>query len=623
MTAICGIVGEWARARDASANLENMLAVLGGTGNRITATWSDRTGECRLGITDRYGSTAQPRVLERGNLAAVCDGHVFDRGAGWNTDERLLERWSDRTARELGRTDAQFAFALWDADRGRLTLARDALGVRSIFYYASARGLVFASTIEALLRHPGVPRAVDERAVSLFLTFLNVPAPHTLFRGISKLPPGSFAVATARGVERTEKFWTIVDDPLPAVDNMGHYVERVRKLHLDAVASRVTTGPMAALLSGGNDSSANVALMAKLGVAPLHTFTVGMAEFEGQDRYSDLIHARKVAKLVGSEHHERVLTLDEFIASMSDVIDAQDDLVSEPSSVFLHHALRMVREAGLRTVITGEANDELSCGHGEMVRIRDGYLQRWRPLMKMPRVVRRIAAAIAPVIAPARAEVLARAADDGEYFWNFEIAWNDRDKDQILTPSALDRTREVRASSIVAERAQALRAQGHSRHDYLAYVIATMMQDHYLGNLMLGKLEHLSSRLGVEARCPYTAPAYVHFVYNIPSQFKTRDGEVKSFFKAAIGELLPHEIIYRPKQGFRTPLAELFRGPFGDWAKPIILDRGMTAAGVLRRDALSNLITEHKRGGRDLSTRLWTALVLNMWHERWIDRSLR
>jgi asparagine synthase (glutamine-hydrolysing) len=140
---------------------------------------------------------------------------------------------------------------------------------------------------------------------------------------------------------------------------------------------------------------------------------------------------------------------------------------------------------------------------------------------------------------------------------------------------------------------------------------------------MLGKLEHLSSRLGVEARCPYTSPAYVHFVYNIPSRFKTRDGEVKSFFKAAIGELLPHEIIHRPKQGFRTPLAELFRGPFGEWATPVLLDRGMTAAGLLRRDTLAQHLAEHRRGGRDLSTRLWTALVLNMWHERWIERGVR
>jgi asparagine synthase (glutamine-hydrolysing) len=144
------------------------------------------------------------------------------------------------------------------------------------------------------------------------------------------------------------------------------------------------------------------------------------------------------------------------------------------------------------------------------------------------------------------------------------------------------------------------------------------MQDHYLGNLMLGKLEQLSGRLGIEARCPYAAPPYVHFVYNIPARCKVRRGEVKAFFRAAIADVLPDEIIHRPKQGFRTPAAELFRGGFGRWAEPYLLETGLVRAGLLRREPLAALLAAHRRGDADLSTRLWTALVLNLWHERWI-----
>jgi len=270
----------------------------------------------------------------------------------------------------------------------------------------------------------------------------------------------------------------------------------------------------------------------------------------------------------------------------------------------------------LPVVITGEANDEISCGHQGMIEIRDRHDDRWRPLMKLPRVVRRLLAAAAPIVSPRHADVLARAAGDGEYFWSYEVAWGDLDKPTILTRGALSRTRDEPAAAHVAARAGAIRRAG--RRDYLAHVVAMMMQDHYLGNLMLGKLEQLSSRLGIEARCPYTAPAYVHFVYNIPSRFKARHGLVKAFFKDAIRDLLPREIIHRPKQGFRTPTPELFRGPFGLWAQPYLLDAGLTRAGVLRRDTLRVMLDEHRRGARDLSTRLWTALVLNLWHERWI-----
>jgi asparagine synthase (glutamine-hydrolysing) len=285
--------------------------------------------------------------------------------------------------------------------------------------------------------------------------------------------------------------------------------------------------------------------------------------------------------------------------------------------VFLHHALDMVRELGIRTVITGEANDEISCGHGGMVDVRDGYYRRWRPLMRLPRVVRRVLAQAAPIFSPRHADVLARAAADDEYFWSYEIGWTDHDKASIMTRDAIRRTRGAEARPIVAERARATRASPQTA-DYLGHVIGMMMQDHYLGNLMLGKLEQLSSRLGIEARCPYTAPAYVHFVYNIPARFKAARGEVKSFFKAAIRDLLPHDIIHRPKQGFRTPTPELFRGKFGTWAEPILLETGLTRTGVLRKDAIGRLLDEHRSGAHDRSTRLWTALVLNLWHERWV-----
>jgi asparagine synthase (glutamine-hydrolysing) len=148
-----------------------------------------------------------------------------------------------------------------------------------------------------------------------------------------------------------------------------------------------------------------------------------------------------------------------------------------------------------------------------------------------------------------------------------------------------------------------------------------MMQDYYFGNLMLGKLDLLTGHLGLEARCPYTEPKYAHFVYNIPAKFKQKDGMVKYFFKKAIAGILPDSIIYRPKQGFRTPVVELFRGPLGDWGREALLDGGLTRTGFLRRDVLERLLREHRTGGEEVdhSNRLWTVLMLNLWHRRWIE----
>ena len=173
-------------------------------------------------------------------------------------------------------------------------------------------------------------------------------------------------------------------------------------------------------------------------------------------------------------------------------------------------------------------------------------------------------------------------------------------------------------SSIVARNRRRVDASEHGRRDYMNYMIYSMMQDNYFGNLMLSKLELLSARLGLESRCPYTEPAYAHWVYNVPAKLKARDGWVKYFFKKAIEGVLPDDIIYRPKQGFRTPVQELFAGRLGDWARPILLETGFTKLGLLRQDRLSDLLERHRRREGDFSNKLWTAMVLNLWYARWL-----
>jgi asparagine synthase (glutamine-hydrolysing) len=369
-------------------------------------------------------------------------------------------------------------------------------------------------------------------------------------------------------------------------------------------------------LSGGNDSSANASLLSRDRSRTLHTFTVGLADLEGDAKYNDIEYARRVAASIGSTHHERLLSTDEFLRTIPLTIDAMDDLVSEPSAVFLHHALRLAAEEGLRVVMTGEANDELCCGHGGMMHIREGYYRRWLPYLGKPEWVRHALAGLAPALSPGRRDILERAARSDEYFWSYETAWMDTDKAAVLAPDLLRRT--PRAGRVAAACRSRFDASPHTGRDYLAYVIYAMMQDFYFTNLMLGKLDLLAASLGIEPRCPYTAPAYAHFVFNIPAALKARNGLVKYFFKKAIEGVLDDDIIYRPKQGFRTPVIELFRGALGKWAEPILLDAGLTRDGLLRRDHLAETLRKHRAGERDYSNRLWAAMSLNLWHERWI-----
>jgi len=474
---------------------------------------------------------------------------------------------------------------------------------------------------------PDVPVEADDIAASHYLTFLTVPGPRTLFKGISKLAAGSTATFDASGNADVKPFWDLLWDPVAEVDDESFYVNRVRQLHEGAVARRmVPSGPIAALVSGGNDSSANASIIARKireaggNVAQqLQTFTVGLKQFEGEAKYNDLMYAKQVADFIGSTHHESLMTNDEFLATIGVTIDAMDDLVSEPSSIFLHHALKLAKSHGTKVVITGEANDELSCGHGEMISIRDGYYRRWLPFSRLPGVLKKLAAAVAPMVSPKRSDILRRAAAGEEYFWNYEIAWPQSEMGSILSPEGIRATASEQASAVVARDVERIRASAHSGRDYLNHMIYRMMQDYYFGNLMLGKLDLLAGQLGLDARCPYTEQDYAHFVYNIPAKFKQRNGTVKYFFKKAIAGILPDSIIYRPKQGFRTPVSELFKGPLADWGQRAILDEGFTGKGFLRRDELARLLAAHRTGVPDFSNRLWTVLVLNLWHKRWIE----
>jgi asparagine synthase (glutamine-hydrolysing) len=585
----------------------------------------------------------QPAVARGADPASflVLDGEVFNadevrsfvRGAGRSLRsdddaELVLHLYEMEGPSGLRRIDGAFTFALWDGKRGALVLGRDFLGVRALYYRATPSGVIFASEIKALLAVPDVAAEVDEVAVSHYLTFLTVPGPRTLFRGVSKLAAGSTATFGASGDADVKPFWDLLWDPVPEVDDEAFYVNRVRQLHDTAVERRMVQGPIAALVSGGNDSSANASIIARKikegGGNPremLQTFTVGLKEHEGSPKYNDLMYAKQVADFIGSEHHEKLLTTDEFLETIPITVDAMDDLVSEPSAVFLHAALRLARDHGLKVVVTGEANDELSCGHGEMIKIREGYYRRWLPFSRLPNPVKKLAAAAAPMLAPKRSDILRRAAAGEEYFWNFEIAWPESEKGSILSPSALRATASESAGAVVMRDAERLRRSAHGNRDYLNHIVYRMMQDYYFGNLMLGKLDLLAGQLGLDARCPYTERDYAHFVYNIPAPFKQKDGTVKYFFKKAIAGILPDSIIYRPKQGFRTPVSELFKGPLADWGQAALLDGGLTRSGFLRRDTISQLLTEHRTGVPDHSNRLWTILVLNLWHKRWIESS--
>jgi asparagine synthase (glutamine-hydrolysing) len=630
MSAICGLFGRLSAEPSAAESLATMLRAMSGRASGASESFVAEH-DVKLGVRSGPGGGSAVRSTPDRRFYGVMDGEIFNRRdvVAWlagkssnpgNCDdtELALRLFAEEGVDGFKRVDGQFAIAIWERGANRLTLIRDFLGVIPVYYSSSPRGAMFASEAKGLLAHPASSGSYDLGAVSDYLTFLSVPAPSTLFAGVQKLLPGHAVAIDAAGNATLTRYWDLLDAPVPEREDAEFYIDRVRELHKQSVQRRMVAGPIGSMLSGGNDSSANAALMARYATGPLHTFTVGLKEVEGEPAYTDLAYARKVAEHIGSTHHELMITTDEFIGTIPRITELLDDLVSEPSSIFLYKALELAKSEGLTTVLTGEANDEIGCGHGEMINIRNGYYRRWAPFMRWPSSVRKLLAVVGPLVSPQRADILGRAARDDDYFWSFEIGWPDSRKGDVMTSGGLRRLGAHTSRTTIGERRKHFERSEHARRDYLNYIVYAMMQNVYFGNLMLGKLDLLARGLGLDARCPYSEPQYAHFVYNIPARYKMQDGMVKWFFKKAIEGLLPNEIIYRPKQGFRTPVVELFRGPLATWARPYLLDGGFTKEGLISRSHIERLLEEHRRGPVDHSNKLWTLMVLNLWHERWV-----
>ena len=410
MSAICGIVGESATGGRGRRDVSIMLEVLRPRGpeSAIIHEQSDGGRPLAFGMRQVGKGGGQP-VVARGDDPAnflIYDGTIFNARSCAATSRApgascaaTRRRAVDAPLRDGGRQAASAAstgssaLAIWERRRQTLMLARDNLGVRAIYYRATPGGVIFASEIKALLAVPDVPAEIDEVGGSHYLTFLTVPGPRTLFRGISKLAAGSTATFGPAGGQRRRP---AVLGPALGSGARGRRRELLRRPRAPAprraVSRRMIDGPVAALVSGGNDSSANASIMARkireAGGDPkttLHTFTVGLKELEGNPKYNDLVYAKQVADYIGSTHHEKLVSADEFLETIPTTIEALDDLVSEPScDLPAPRARRWRRTRAWGSSCIGEANDELSCGHGEMIRIREGYYRSWLPFSKLP-----------------------------------------------------------------------------------------------------------------------------------------------------------------------------------------------------------------------------------------------
>jgi asparagine synthase (glutamine-hydrolysing) len=618
----------------------------------------------RLSIIDLSDSASQPMSNEDGSLWITFNGEIYNhlrlraelKSAGHDfktesSDTEVLlhgyEQWGLQGL--LDRVHGDFAFALWDNSKQIMSLVRDRIGVKPLYFALQQGRLLFGSEIKAILAHPAVERDVDPCAMFHYLSFLTTPAPMTMFKGIFKIPAGFFIQLNAAGEFTAKRYWDAV--PGQSIDQASvkrlsdsarekFYVDGIRSRLEDAVEERMMSDvPFGVFLSGGIDSSTNVALMAKSMDRPVDTFTIG---FKDHTHLNEIEYADMVAKKYQTNHHQILIDEKDMIGYLDDLIHHQDEPIADWVCIPLYFVSKLAKDNGVTVIQVGEGSDEQFCGYASYMGYLDLYHKYWRPFQNyLPGFAQRGVAAGAATLASFRpslevyADIIDRAARKREHFWSGAITFWDMMKKQLVVEDSIHASEDIPSELL----SSGLLPMSYLDNDTFAViqsflepfdrqnpgqdVLTRMIYNEFklrLPELLLMRVDKVTMSESLEARVPFLAHKLVEFSMDIPMEWKVKNHTAKYLLKRAVEGLIPDEIIYRKKMGFGAPMSQWLKGDFGHQVQASLLNSGLLERGFFRRDYIENLFADHRSGRRDNSLYLWTLFNLTAWYDYWVEQ---
>ena len=600
--------------------------------------WTDERGRCSLGhrrlaIVDLSAAGHQPMGNEDGTVWVSFNGEIYNhqalrpaleqrghRFASRTDTEVIVHLWEEEGIRCVERLDGMFSLAIFDGRTGELFLARDRLGKKPVYYAQPAGGFVFASEIKALLEHPAISPDLDEDAFHHYLTFVCTPAPMTMFAGIRKLAPAERMLVKPDGRIVSDVYWSpMAGPPTAELDAMSEAELETRLLELlrGSIEKRMMSDvPFGVFLSGGVDSSTNVALMSELMSDPVRTFSVAFAEYE---EYNELQYARRVARRYGTDHHEVVIGSDDLASFLPEMVHHQDEPIADWVCVPLYYVSKLARDSGTIVVQVGEGSDELFHGYQNYVDAVARRRRYWEPFQRVPSPVRSVAGRSALGLAGRvgrgryHAQYVADAAAGRVPFWGGAIAWQGQMKDRMLTngrvhPDAYDVVERLWAD---AERER----PGADVLQKMTYLELKLR----LAELLLMRVDKMTMATSVEARVPFLDHELVQFAIALPEHYKVRDGVGKHLLKTAVDGLVDHDLVWRRKQGFSAPVSEWLRSGLGEQVQREIRSSALAERALIDYDHVDGLWAAH-RGGQEWSFQLWNLYNVSAWYDHWVAR---
>ena len=635
---MCGLCGFLNLHRDtnsdtAHATLKRMTAQLHHRGPDDSGTWQDADagiglGHTRLSILDLSPEGHQPMHSADGRFVLVFNGEIYNHqalrqeleeaesGIAWrgHSDTEVLlaaiVHWGLEAA--LKRSNGMFALALWDRQDKTLQLARDRPGEKPMYYGMAGKTLLFGSELKALRVHPAWQGEIDRDALSLLMRHMYIPAPYSIYRGIAKLPPGTFITFRAaqglREMPQPVAYWSarhVLEDcwqnPLQLADSEA--TDALEALLRDAVGLRMEADvPLGAFLSGGIDSSTVVALMQAQARQPVRTFSIGFRE----DGYDEAQYARAVAAHLGTDHTELYVEPEQARAVIPDLPTLYDEPFADSSQIPTFLVSRLARQH-VTVALSGDGGDELFGGY---TRYALG-LNIHRQLQCVPAGLRRplgqlidlLPTGLLPAHPAGRMELLADILKEPRaelLYRNLISHW--RHPERVVINS--------RETTTVLNDP----AQWPALPDFLHFMMYTDLLS-YLPDDVLAKVDRASMGVSLEARVPLLDHRVAEFSWRLPGQQKRRNGEGKWLLKQVLDRHVPRSLIDRPKKGFGVPIDTWLRGPLREWAEELLSERVLREGGYFQPAAVRKRWQEHLEGKKDWSHALWNVLVFGSWVE--------
>jgi len=636
---MCGITGFWIEAPHDRGRLceqiDSMNKALLHRGPDDGGTWVDeKTGvglaNRRLSILDPSARGHQPVFSNCGRLVIAYNGEVYNfesirealrlEGKTFrsHTDTEVIVEgcatWG--VPETLDRLNGMFAFALWDRRSRVLTLVRDRLGIKPLYYGRFGATFLFGSELKALVAHPAFRKEVDRDSLALFFRHGYIPAPYTIYRNVRKLPPGHFLTLSSTGDNlESVPYWSAKSlggdqTSIPHFPDEEAIME-FETLLLDAVRLQMISDvPLGAFLSGGIDSSTVVALMQAQSARKIQTFSIGFCE----NGYNEAGYASAVARHLGTDHLELYVSPQQIVECVQKLPDMYDEPFADASQIPTYLLSRLTRKH-VTVSLTGDGGDELFGGYKHYAQLHS----RWKILSGVPQTIRTFGARAVKSFLPSSDVFLCGGSYVVDRLRNVPSVLESRSP-ELLSHHCLSHWR-FPSSVVTDSREPATVFTDQEQWSKASNVLHRMMYLDlvtYLPDDVLAKLDRASMAVSLEARVPLLDHRVVEFAMKVPPKLKFRNQEGKWLLRQVLQHYLPRKLYDRPKMGFSVPIGEWLRGILRPWAEELLREQFENRNDLLDADLIRRKWAEHVNGYHNWGQQLWNAVIFQAWNRRWL-----